>query len=149
MYRSLRKAAVEKASAVSGPNSKILKPHYLSQAARYTEKMREVEKLTSKEVIKSQNNNRDVNVLDLHMLTVPASLSACENFLEERLRALKASVKAGGPNKMTLSFITGWGKHSTHGKGRIKPAVRGFLAKKGFKPKEVDNNPGIMIITIT
>ncbi|KAF2366063.1 Smr domain [Trinorchestia longiramus] len=149
LYRSLRKAALEKANQVTGPNADCIKSHYLNQASEFSKKMRAAETATHQVVLQQRNFGRDPNTLDLHVLTVPASLLACDRFLQERLLALQSSAEAGGSRKMTLSFITGWGKHSLAGRSKLKPAVKNFLTKKGYKAKMDQGNPGILTTTIS
>lgn len=144
-YKSLHQEALKKAAQARGRNQRILKNHYLAEASRYEIKIQQTESEYFNEILRFRNHNRDENVLDLHVLTVAISLDACETFLKERREFLRSQIPG---TKLTLSIITGWGRHSQNGEARIKPAVHQFFRDRGFKIRN-SRNPGVLNVFLT
>ena len=85
--------------------------------------------------------------LDMHGLSVTACLYACHDFLGKYQRMVSAA-KCNKNTTHTLTIITGWGKHSSDGRCKLKPAVRGYFEDFGYQVKDA-KNPGVLIVTLT
>ena len=148
MYYELRKSFLAKARKATGDQKHLVASHYAREATKCSQRMHITQQRTQTANFKLVNRERDVNTLDLHMLHVRQAVNVCSGFLNERRRALSSAARFGGITKLTVTIITGWGKHSSDGKGKIKPAIKNLLAKKNLKFSEAVNNPGMYIVNL-
>lgn len=66
-------------------------------------------------------------------------------FVQEALEVLEEILQQDVGVKF-LKIITGAGKHSVDGKAKIKPAVREYLTKHGFRFNEPNN--GVIVVSL-
>lgn len=122
---------------------KAVAAYYARLGNLHSTKLHEANHRASQKILEATNADRkDANCLDLHLLHVPEAISAIQEFLSERRRVLNAH----GMKKMQLSFITGRGAHSAGGQARLKPAVKEFLQKSGYKFYEANSGKLTVIL---
>lgn len=83
-------------------------------------------------------------MIDLHGLQVQAAIDLLKQLLALHEKNNPAGHGNGKPR--TLKIITGIGRHSANGKARLRPAVKQFLAGRGYHVTEV--NPGLLQVTL-
>lgn len=128
-----------------GPFRADVASHYYAQAKKYSDYMLDIQNRCSNRDFIQKNLQRDANTLDLHLLKVVAAVKACKGFLDERYEALQ-QLKLQGSKRFVITIITGWGKHTNSGKGKLKPAIKKFLSNNGYKFSDVEYNPGIISV---
>ncbi|XP_024397321.1 SMR domain-containing protein At5g58720 isoform X1 [Physcomitrium patens] len=111
----------------------------LSEKGKYHKKLaQEADERASLRIFADRNRNIENNItIDLH-----------NQHVLEAIQVLKLHLRSLSPilSVHTLTVITGYGFHSSDGRGRIKSAVVSFLTRKGIDWKE--SNPGCIIIML-
>lgn len=81
--------------------------------------------------------------LDLHGMHVPEALSA----LRRHCAALAGLTHPSGGGVL-LQVVTGWGRNSSSGVPRVRPAVLQWLAANSHRFREDANNAGVVYILL-
>jgi len=83
-------------------------------------------------------------MIDLHGLEVRSALELLEELLE--LHRTNFQAHDGAKNRRVLRIITGIGIHSPQGRAKLRPAVKRYLADRGYRV--VEANPGMFQVIL-
>eukprot|EP00898_Chlorokybus_atmophyticus_P008414 jgi/Chlat1/8574/Chrsp82S09231 len=125
LARQARNAYYKRANAAYDGGDTALAGQLSAKGREHDERYRELMGIAQQSAFINNNSQLGNLVkLDLHGLTVAEALDTLEKYLD-KLSCLGAT--------MTLSVITGVGKHSVNGRARILPSVLNFLKDHQMK----------------
>ncbi|GIX82483.1 NEDD4-binding protein 2 [Caerostris extrusa] len=138
-HRSQQLEFLEKARGYNDRGMKTVASYYFQQSSCIKFKAKEENKSAS-QMIAAGKNASYKNTLDLHGLYVHEALQALQTFLQRKKEQMQLHSQTG---LMTLTIITGKGRHSFEQKAKIRPAVKEYLTSNGYRFIEIP--PGFEI----
>jgi len=116
----------------------------LSEQGRYhDEKMKDLHAKAGKQIFLNRNRQfGNLLTIDLHGLHVKEAIEVLDQLFLGNNQLIER-----GDKKKIVSIITGAGKHSLHGRARLKPTVKNFL--RDHKITHTETQAGVFVVQIS